>query len=36
MLEPSPTPEFADKNLARYDQAMRVPVFLIFKAEPIK
>ena len=36
MLEPSPPPEFADKNLARYDQAMRVPVFLIFKAKPIK
>lgn len=36
MLEPSPSAEFADKNLVRYDQAMRVPVFLIFKAEPIK
>jgi len=36
MLEPSPPPEFAAKNLARYDQAMRVPVYLIFRAEPTK
>jgi len=36
ILEPSPPPEFADKNLARYDQAMRVPVFLIFKAGPTR
>jgi SAM-dependent methyltransferase len=36
LLEPSPSSEFADKNLARFDQAMRVPVFLIFRAEPIK
>lgn len=36
MLEPSPPPEFAAKNPVRYDQAMRMPVFLIFKAEPIK
>jgi len=34
MLEPSPPPEFADRNSARFDQAMRLPVFLIFKAEP--
>lgn len=36
MLEPSPPPEFATMNASRYDQAMRVPVFLIFKAESIK
>jgi SAM-dependent methyltransferase len=36
MLEPSPPPEFAAKNAARYDEAMRVPCFLIFKAERIK
>ncbi|MEK6322895.1 MAG: class I SAM-dependent methyltransferase [Acidobacteriota bacterium] len=35
LLEPAPPPEFAAKNAARYYQAMRVPVFLIFKAEPI-
>ena len=32
LLEPAPPPEFAAKNGARYHQAMRVPVFLIFKA----
>lgn len=35
LLEPSPPLEFAAKNNARYYQAMRVPVFLILKAEPI-
>lgn len=33
LLEPAPPPEFASKNPTRYDQAIRVPVFLIFKAE---
>lgn len=33
LVEPAPTVEFAEKNAARYDQAMRAPVFLIFKAE---
>lgn len=33
MLEPSPPPEFAKINASRYDQAMRVPVFLVFRAE---
>jgi len=32
LLEPAPAPEFGAMNPARYDQAMRVPVFLIFKA----
>lgn len=36
LLEPAPPPEFAAKNAARYHQAMRVPVYLIFKAELIK
>ncbi len=36
LSEPSPPPEFADLNLARFDQAMRVPVFLIFKAQHLK
>lgn len=36
LLEPAPPAEFALKNAARYDEAMRVPVFLIIKAEPIK
>lgn len=36
LLEPSPSTEFAEKNAVRYDQAIRVPVFLIFKAEKIK
>ncbi|HXU36045.1 MAG TPA: class I SAM-dependent methyltransferase [Blastocatellia bacterium] len=35
MLEPAPSSEFALKNASRYDQAIRVPVFLIFKAEKI-
>lgn len=35
MLEPAPPAEFAAKNAARYHQAMRVPVYLIFKAKPI-
>jgi SAM-dependent methyltransferase len=33
LLEPTPSPEFANKNASRYDEAMRVPVFLILKAE---
>ena len=33
LLEPAPPTEFAAKNASRYDEAMRVPVFLIFKAE---
>lgn len=33
LLEPEPPAEFAAKNADRYDQAMRAPVFLIFKAE---
>lgn len=36
LLEPMPPPEFAAKNPARYDEAMRGPLFLIFKAQPIK
>src|SRR6266850_4841554 len=35
LLEPAPPSEFAAKNAARYHQAMRVPVYLIFKAKPI-
>lgn len=33
LLEPVPPTEFAAKNASRYDEAMRVPVFFIFKAE---
>lgn len=33
LLEPAPPAEFASKNAARYDEAMRLPVFLIFRAE---
>ena len=33
LLEPEPPEEFAEKNADRYDEAMRLPVFLIFKAE---
>lgn len=36
MLEPTPHLDFASKNLTRYDQAMRVPVFLIFSARAFK
>jgi ubiquinone/menaquinone biosynthesis C-methylase UbiE len=36
LLEPMPPAEFATKNAERYDQAMRMPVFLIFKAQPLK
>jgi hypothetical protein len=36
LLEPSPPAEFATKNAARYDEAMRGPLFLIFKAQPGK
>jgi ubiquinone/menaquinone biosynthesis C-methylase UbiE len=32
MREPRPSKEFAAKNPARYEEAMRVPVYLIFKA----
>src|SRR5215471_11684163 len=32
VLEPSPSPEFAVKNPSRYDEAMRVPVYLILVA----
>ncbi len=35
MREPAPSAEFALKNASRYDQAIRVPVFLILKAEKI-
>ena len=33
LLEPLPPVDFAAKNAARYDESMRVPVFLIFKAQ---
>jgi ubiquinone/menaquinone biosynthesis C-methylase UbiE len=33
LLEPKPSAEFASKNADRYYEAMRTPVFLIFKAE---
>lgn len=33
LQEPAPPAEFAEKNVARYDEAMRVPVYLIFKAQ---
>jgi ubiquinone/menaquinone biosynthesis C-methylase UbiE len=33
LLEPAPSAEFASKNADRYYEAMRTPVFLIFKAE---
>lgn len=36
LVEPAPTAEFAAKNAERYYQAMRVPVFLIFRAERTK
>lgn len=36
LLEPVPSTEFAAKNASRYDQAIRVPVFLILKAEKIE
>jgi SAM-dependent methyltransferase len=36
LLEPPPSTEYAAKNLSRYDQAIRVPVFLIFRAEKIE
>ncbi len=32
VLEPSPSPEFAAKNAARYDEAMRIPIYLILAA----
>ncbi|MFY9554800.1 MAG: class I SAM-dependent methyltransferase [Blastocatellia bacterium] len=33
LLEPAPPAEFAMKNITRYDQAIRTPVFLILKAQ---
>lgn len=36
LIEPTPPPEFAAKNADRYAQAMRVPVFLILKAQAVK
>jgi len=36
VLEPAPSTDFATKNPSRYDQAIRVPVFLILKAEKIE
>jgi SAM-dependent methyltransferase len=33
LIEPAPPAEFASKNAARYEEAMRVPIYLIFKAE---
>jgi ubiquinone/menaquinone biosynthesis C-methylase UbiE len=33
MLEPCPSQEFAEKNPARYDEAMRSPIYLIFAAK---
>lgn len=33
LIEPAPPLEFAAKNAARYNEAMRVPLFLVFKAE---
>ncbi|MEK6303388.1 MAG: class I SAM-dependent methyltransferase [Acidobacteriota bacterium] len=33
MCEPQPPPEYALQNAARYEQAMRVPVYLIFNAK---
>jgi hypothetical protein len=32
IAEPQPPPEFAQRNPDRYDEAMRVPVYLIFRA----
>jgi len=32
VLEPAPPPEFAAKNPARYDEAMRSPIYLILEA----
>lgn len=36
LSEPRPSTEFATKNASRYAEAMRVPVFLIFRAEKIE
>ena len=33
LLEPSPPPEFAAINAARYNEAMRMALFLVFKAQ---
>jgi hypothetical protein len=33
LLEPLPPPEYAAKNVARYDEAMRIPIYLILAAE---
>jgi len=32
IFEPSPSPEFAVKNPSRYDEAMRIPIYLILVA----
>lgn len=32
LCEPQPPPEYASKNAARYEEAMRVPVYLTFRA----
>jgi len=36
LLEPSPPAEFAEKNAARYAEAMRLPLFMVFRAQPAK
>ncbi len=33
LCEPKPPAEYASQNASRYEEAMRVPVYLIFKAE---
>lgn len=33
LLEPAPPPEFASKNVERYDEAMRSPIYLILAAD---
>jgi ubiquinone/menaquinone biosynthesis C-methylase UbiE len=33
LVEPAPPAEFASKNSARHEEAMRVPLYLIFRAE---
>ncbi|HWP42667.1 MAG TPA: class I SAM-dependent methyltransferase [Blastocatellia bacterium] len=35
LVEPAPRAELASKNAARYEEAMRVPVYLIFKAKKV-
>jgi ubiquinone/menaquinone biosynthesis C-methylase UbiE len=36
LLEPTPPVEFGEKNPTRYDEAMRLPVYLIFKARGVE